>query len=119
MSYKLFLDDERMPHAVTWVEMPLGPWEIVRSYDQFVNYITENGIPSFISFDHDLSVEDQGKNPNKSQFKEKTGYDCAKWLVEKCMNENRMFPKYQVHSMNPIGAMNIRAYIECYKNTIK
>ncbi|WP_350324738.1 cyclic-phosphate processing receiver domain-containing protein [Empedobacter falsenii] len=38
-------------------------------YDDFVNYINRNGLPDFISFDHDLGLR-------------KTGYDCAKfWLI--------------------------------------
>lgn len=57
MSYKLFLDDERNPYKVTWVKLPLGPWVVVRNYDQFIKHITNHGIPSFVSFDHDLADE--------------------------------------------------------------
>lgn len=117
--YKLFLDDERLPQKVTWVNLPSGPWEIVRNYQQFVDHITKNGLPSFVTFDHDLSVEDQNKNPATTTFKEKTGMDCAKWLVEYCANNNKMFPPYEVHSMNVIGKVNIKSYIESYKSTIK
>jgi hypothetical protein len=118
--YKLFLDDVREPKQVTWVEMPLGPWIVIRNYNEFVEYITKNGLPSFVAFDHDLGQEHYivGK-PKYNEYKEKTGYDCVKWLIEYCMNHNKLFPDYQVHSMNPIGKMNIRAIVENFKNTIK
>lgn len=117
--YKLFLDDVRVPNQVTWVNLPVGPWIIVRSYNEFVDYISKNGLPSFITFDHDLSVEDQNKHPITGKFVEKTGMDCAKWLVEYCINNNLKFPDYEVHSMNSIGKINIKSYIESFKNTIK
>lgn len=120
MMYKLFIDDERLPKSVNWVEMPLGPWIIARNHDDFVKYIMQHGLPSFVSFDHDLGLEHYVTgNPNYDKYKEKTGYDCAKWLVEYCMNNNLEFPDYQVHSMNPIGRENIRSYIESYKKSRK
>src|SRR5690606_38036207 len=60
-SYKMFLDDERYPSTVNWV--------IVRSYEQAVEIIKEIGLPSFISFDHDLG---EGKS----------GYDFALYLID-------------------------------------
>ncbi len=73
-------------------------------------------MPLFVSFDHDLADEHYHKNPNDSSFKEKTGYDCAKWLIEYCIDKSLKFPNYQVHSMNPIGKDNIISLIENYKN---
>jgi hypothetical protein len=126
--YKLFLDDERDPYKVTWVQMPLGPWEIVRSYDEFVKTITNKGLPSFVAFDHDLADEHYRRsmyNPDRhysnyytdGTFKEKTGYECAVWLVNYCIDNNTDFPQYVVHSMNPIGKENIVGYIESYKRS--
>lgn len=46
---------------------------------------------------------------------EKTGYDCAKWLVDFCIDNKLKFPNYQVHSLNPIGSKRIRDYIELAK----
>ena len=117
--YKLFLDDVRNPKDVKWINLPLGPWVIVRNYHDFVKYITSNGLPEFVAFDHDLADEHYGANPVNASFKEKTGYDCAKWMVEYCMDNNKSFPSYVVHSMNPIGKMNIIALAESFKNTIK
>jgi len=126
MSYKLFLDDQRWPNKVTWVELPPGPWAIVRDYKAFVYHITKNGLPLFVTFDHDLAEEHyrpsmynkDGRYSNyytDGTFKEKTGYDCAKWLCEYCLDNNLEFPEYQVHSMNPVGKQNIVQYIEHFK----
>jgi hypothetical protein len=123
--YYIFLDDERWPKNVTWVNLPPFPWTVVRNYKDFVSTIDSLGMPLFISFDHDLGAEHY--NPamyrnNKEDynrlydtFKDKTGYDCAKWAVEYCMDNRLKFPEYAVHSMNPIGKENIESYIENYK----
>lgn len=120
MSYKLFLDDLRLPQQVNWVEMPLGPWVIVRSYDEFVKVVKSAGLPSFVSFDHDLSQEHYPVGPiteiDYRKYTEKTGFDCAKWLCEYCMDRRMDFPNYQVHSMNPVGRENIKSYIESYRS---
>lgn len=82
---KLFLDDIRKT-----------PEDYLRVYDynEFVEFIKTKGLPDFISFDHDLG---EGK----------TGYDCAKFLVEFCMDCDLKLPEFIVHSQNPIGKENI------------
>lgn len=125
--YYLFLDDIRIPKAVTWVNLPLVPWEIVRSYDQFVSKIESCGMPEFISFDHDLGPDQyhpamysdnpQDYNQLYNSFKEKTGYHCAKWAVDYCMKNGLTFPGYVCHSMNPVGKTNIESYIENFKRS--
>ena len=119
---KLFLDDIRKPldvkqawHKGVWEEFPsLYSWTIVRSYDQFTKFILDNGLPTVISFDHDLSWEHYPQDDfrldvpiNYAAFKEKTGYDCAKWLVDYCVTNNLPLPDFYVHSFNPVGRMNI------------
>ena len=114
----LFLDDIRDPHNVkaalhrgVWEKFPeLLAWDIVRSYDEFVAYIQKNGLPIRIAFDHDLSYEDQNKT-DYSTFKEKTGYDCAKWLTEYCMDHDLPLPDFYIHSFNPVGRMNISNHL--------
>ena len=59
-----------------------------------------------ISFDHDLADEHYLKQ-NSQEFVEKIGYDCAKWLVEYCMDHYLDLPKFYCHSMNPVGKENI------------
>lgn len=121
-NYSLFLDDIRNPTNVTWVKLPDVFWVVVRNYDEFVNYIQKYGLPEFITFDHDLSFEHypiSEQNPGNhipyDQYTEKTGYDCAKWLISYCLDRGLDFPNYTVHSMNPVGKSNIISLIESYK----
>jgi hypothetical protein len=125
MKTALYLDDIRTP-----IETPEGyEWVIVRSYDEFVNYLTEfyrskRKLPEMIFFDHDLSEEHMNfyyNNPKFSliryeEFKEKTGLHCAKWLTLLCeknkidLRESKLY----VHSHNPIGANNIQHWLNYY-----
>ena len=128
----LFLDDERFPSDVKWVKLPyVLNWDVVRSYDEFVEYVTENGVPKYVTFDHDLCDEhyrvmqdevnhfeynDGDLTKTFDYGSEKTGYDCAKWLVQYCIDNNFAFPEYEVHSMNPVGSKRIKDYIEWVKS---
>jgi hypothetical protein len=120
MSYKLFLDDERFPRNVTWVRLPSyndWDWVIVRNYDDFVKTITEKGMPEFIAFDHDLADEHYfegvvGSPPKYNTYKEKTGYEAAKWLRSYCDEMDIPMPAYTVHSMNSVGRANIHSALQ-------
>ena len=74
-------------------------FERVYDYDEFVNFINKNGVPEFISFDHDLG---EGK----------TGFDCAKFLVEFCLDNGVSDINFQVHSQNPVGKENIEKLLD-------
>jgi hypothetical protein len=116
--YNLFLDDERFPKDVTWIKLPDVQWNIVRSYKEFVKTIINLGIPNIVSFDHDLADEHY-PTPNVElcvydSYREKTGYHAADWLANRCYLDNRKFPEYYIHTMNPVGYENIKSIIECY-----
>jgi len=101
---KLYLDDIRDPKDSSFI--------VVRSFNEAVDFVKTNGVPDYISFDHDLGLE-PGIN-------EKTGYDFAKWLVEADLNEEIEIPihfRFNVHSANPIGAKNIEEYLKGYLRT--
>ena len=128
-KYNLFLDDIRVPSQVTWVKIPdCQHYTVVRSYQEFVDMINLRGIPEYVCYDHDLSdvhynnfhgVDEQGElKIDYSKFEEKTGYDCAKFLVHECFVKGVKHPPYVVHSMNPIGAKNIISYVETYNKNI-
>jgi hypothetical protein len=112
----VFLDDYRNPGDVTWVELPTLPegqqWIVVRNLEEFLTVI-DNHLREIkhICFDHDLG----DKHYHCDYSDEKTGYDCAKILVNHCMEQELPLPDYTVHSWNRIGAENIRAYLENYK----
>lgn len=125
MSYNLFLDDIRMPkQAFSYtnrLDYILKNWAIVRNYDQFIDMVECKGLPDLVSFDHDLSDVHYKLYNEKVPIDyddnnlEKTGYHCTKWLVDYCIDNEKEFPNYMVHSMNPVGAENIIRYIENYK----
>lgn len=109
--YSVFLDDERNPENITWVVYPEDvKFFIVRTYQQFCEEIETCGLPEFISFDHDLADFQDGR--------EYTGFDAVKWLVDYCMDHQVMFPKYEIHSMNPIGRERMINYIENAKEKV-
>lgn len=95
MTWVLFIDDDRFPVDETNV--------IARSVEQAIALMEEKGCPSTIMFDHDL-----GDNVP-------TGFDLAKWLVEKDLDcDNKFIPdgfEYFIHSQNPTGEDNIRGLL--------
>lgn len=122
MSSYIFLDDYRFPNNVRWVKLPeCNNWITVRNYNQFCDHIRKTGIPKFVTYDHDLADDHytQQESINYNDFKEKTGYDCAKFLVELCASKNIKHPDYAVHSLNPAGKANIISLIESYNKTFK
>lgn len=129
MKAIIYLDDVRTPIS--------DKWTVVRSYQEFVDKVKEIGLANIdaISLDHDLGDSAMSEyfnnvSPNYTldynNIKEKTGMDCAKWLVNQFYNTNPNwgnlardvkrskpfpFPLVQVHSANPIGSANIMGYI--------
>ena len=98
---------------------------ICRNYNEFVNKVNEIGLDNIetISLDHDLgetAIREYFKNVTNNyildygNIHEKTGYDCAKWLVEKSIETSVNLPTILTHSANPIGSANIMGYINNY-----
>ena len=129
---RLYLDDIRTPKDPNneWVD-GIPQWQVVRSYDEFVSHVRLNGLENYdvISLDHDLgeqAMNEFHKNalPNyklnyDNIINEKTGYDCAKWLVAESMLKNIPLPQIYVHSANPIGSANIMGYVNNYLMSCK
>ena len=126
MKKSIYLDDTRTPNDDFWT--------VVRNYDEFVKEVQTTGLENIevISLDHDLgdsAMKEYYNNvsPNYQldyhNIHEKTGYDCAKWLVDfyyikmdsraraDKKKEGIVFPTVYVHSANPIGSANIMGYI--------
>lgn len=120
-KYMLFLDDIRTP-IDTFSYMSLSvfnepDWIVVRNYYAFTSIIEKKGIPSVIAFDHDLADEHYKKQEfdYTDDTQEKTGYHCAKWLIDYCMDNNFKLPhEIIIHSMNPYGSINIKSLFETY-----
>ncbi len=115
---KVYLDDVRTPVDKDWV--------VVRSYDEFVDKVNEIGLDKIevISLDHDLgdtAMAEWHRNVyhnytlDYNNIKEKTGYDCAKWLVDQWMEGKTVVDVY-THSANAIGSANIMGYVNNYRH---
>jgi hypothetical protein len=119
----LYLDDVRIPKD--------NSWQVVKDYTEFVSHIRLNGLENYevITLDHDLGKEamDEFYNnalPNYTLnydniINEKTGLDCAKWLVAESMIKKIPLPQIYVHSANPIGSANIMGYVNNYLMSCK
>ena len=141
MKYKIYLDDVRVPKDPEWI--------LVKNYDEFVQKIQEIGLSniSTISLDHDLgdtAMAEYFNNVapnyqlNYDNITEKTGLDCAKWLINFWMETRKQithptmdgiwiddphqpfnFPTIYTHSANPIGASNIIGYINNFLKNVR
>jgi hypothetical protein len=134
MKSFIYLDDVRTPKQ--------GPmegveWTVVRNYQEFVDAVKSAGLENIhiISLDHDLGDSAMSEYFNNvsphftldyNNIIEKTGFHCAKWLIDHFykVNQSRLsmerferrnipvkFPTVYVHSANPIGSANIMGYI--------
>lgn len=125
MSYNLFLDDNRKP-ADAWLYdqnvklcevSNIHNWVIVRDYDEFTFMIRNMGIPTVVSFDHDLHFEHMRHYfdvvskcgiVDYGNFKHKTGLHCAQYLIDACAENKVPLPRCYVHSANEVGRENIK-----------
>ncbi len=104
---KLFLDDVRSVDMVYDKAMETE-FDIVRTYEEFVAYIKQNGLPTFISFDNDLGLAEDGNVAPD-------GLDAAKWLVYESRLDLQEL-EYKVHSANPVAAKQIHGLLTNYIN---
>lgn len=89
----LYVDDIRNPIS--------NSWNVARNYREAITLIENNNI-QFLSLDHDLGER-------------KTGYDIAKFIVEKGIEIKQI----NIHSANPVGRDNIIQLIKHYfPNTV-
>ena len=141
MKELLWLDDIRDPLEGDWlVFSPIpNPFKVswVKDYIGFTEWITENGLPDGICFDHDLSdvqafynaypdqlenaldmtdVEPENHGKFETQWEqEKTGLDCCKWLIDYCIDNEKGLPKWNCQSANPVGKENMNALLNNFR----
>lgn len=109
---------EIMNKTVIWVDDIRDPLKYLinddidiiwcKSYDEFVKTLNKVKTLDSVYFDHDLGDID---NPDG----EKTGYDCAKYLIDFCIDNNIKLPKFYSQSDNGPGRENIIKLLENYK----
>lgn len=111
MSYKLFLDDMRMPSFI-YPDTQDSDWVIARDLDEFKAIIDRMGIPSFVSFDNDLGAFEDG-TPKPE------GKDAAKWMTYE-MGFDISDMNFKVHSSNIGGPReDIAAWINNWKKELE
>jgi len=77
---------------------------LCRSTEEALAAVSELGLPSFISFDHDLGDQD-------------TSMVFLHRLVNEIWDGVSPPPDYQVHSANPIGSQNVISFMESWRRS--
>jgi hypothetical protein len=98
MAYRIYLDDLRDP-------VPASDWLVIRDIDTFAAALQQHGLPSLVSFDHDLA---------DTHVPERTGLTAAHMLVEFCLTHNVPLPDWRIHSANPVGRDNIQSLLHSF-----
>tara|TARA_R110000765_G_scaffold64579_6_gene125510 strand:+ start:398 stop:1045 length:648 start_codon:yes stop_codon:yes gene_type:complete len=136
----LWLDDIRDPHKDDWLNFsPIEqPYKVVwvKNYEEFMHHLVMKGLPEGICFDHDLSdfqsfvgsnlgwlsqqeetcaEEGLACHTTEKYKKERTGMDCARWLVDYCIQFDQELPKYNIQSANPVGKENINSLLSNFR----
>lgn len=113
MSYKLHIDDQAYdPDVEDWRRPPVGEtdWKIATTSAHAIIIVYGYGIPSFISFDHDLG-ERWASHPD-------TSMKFLKMLAEDYPDAILKIEGYSVHSKNSEGAKNIHAFMDSWKRSM-
>ena len=98
----LFLDDIRSP---LYVKNKMGimypeEWVVVRNYFDFINIVEKKFDDiQLISFDHDIA-----SYKNEKEF---TGKDAVDYVINICIDNNKKFPNWFVHTDNVVGRPNM------------
>lgn len=107
----IWLDDKRNPDGPygykgdRWIDLaPIPkPFETtwIKDPESFKAWVNKYGLPDAICFDHDLGECE-------------SGYDCAKFVIDYCLDNNVPVPKYVVQSSNPVGKANIEGIFKSF-----
>ena len=104
MQTLLWVDDARNPLEDDWLNFsPIGQNCLViwaQSYQEAIDFL-EKEWPDAICLDHDLGEE-------------KSGYDIAKYIVNRCIDDGRKLPLFASQSANPVGRENILCLLKNY-----
>jgi hypothetical protein len=119
----IYLDDKRIPNMSHSDVKGLGDayssndkWIIVRDYFKFVDLIDKSFDKiELVSFDHDLSCFKKVYGV-KEEFTGKTAVD---YLINYCLDNNKKFPNWYVHTDNTSGRGNIIGAIINYLKVIE
>lgn len=99
VSYKLWIDDQISDVETPSRHTPQG-WEGAASVDDAIAIVEAYGYPpAELDLDHDLGPEE-------------TVMEFLRWLSRE---HPESIPRYWIHSMNPVGAQNIDAFMKSWR----
>ena len=105
MSYRLWIDDQINDPETPDRHVPNG-WIGAKSSRDAIRIFETFGVPEYISFDHDLGLNEDG-SPD-------TAMVICKWLANNFFDADI---EYDVHSKNPIGRKNIQSFMDSWKRS--
>lgn len=116
MNKVIFVDDERNPADVTWIDYNTGnaQWIVVRTFNEFKQLIdgmvSSGQITSVVgySFDHDLMDFD-------STGTEFTGCTCVNYLAQVILDNDLPIPDCYFHTQNQCGRQNMQSVLTSLK----
>ena len=107
MKTLLWVDDARNPLENDWLNFsPIGRNCFViwaQTYQEAIQFL-EKDWPDAICLDHDLGEEE-------------SGYDIAKYIVNRCIDEGKKLPLFASQSANPVGRENILSLFKNFTST--
>lgn len=131
---KLFIDDERQPKDVTWVQYEsVDGFEVIRKAETFVDFmqmVKAGNLPKVVSFDHDLQlgytseaevpecIIDYADHHEISNRWEVTGKTMLEFMIDRLLDlvdageiDAEDIKQIQVffHTQNPVGRKNMEA----------
>ena len=111
---KIFLDDKRFLHEARFPSsINKEGWTIVRTYNEFVRIIDNNFDEiEIVAFDHDIACWDSNGN-------EQTGRTAQLYLEKYCLDNDKKFPNWIVHTDNTNGRDNIIGGILSYLRSVE
>ena len=102
---KLWIDDDaRTPHMMRFRYPPDDSWTIAVSSQEAIAVVKEKGFPDELGLDHDL-----GRHDTVMRF--------LNWLML-TYGEDHPPPPCEIHTQNPVGAENIQALLNTWKNYV-
>lgn len=105
MKTLLWVDDARNPLENDWLNFsPIRRNCFViwaQTYQEAIQFL-EKDWPDAICLDHDLGEEE-------------SGYDIAKYIVNRCIDEGKKLPLFASQSANPVGRENILSLFKNYE----
>ena len=93
---------DRVKPKFFWIDdihdAPSDTWIVCRTSDEAIEAVKTHGWPVYMSLDHDLGGDD-------------TAMVFLKRLVNEIWDGDKCPPMWNVHSRNPEGAKNVKAFM--------